>query len=308
MKLIHTPRVSTRYWTAIALASVFGTNLGDFYAHESGLGIVKGLSVLALIAGFTFVIERFDEHRHELYYWAVILIIRTGATNIADYLAYGARIPRLLLTVSLAGLIALFGWASYRTMRSSITSFTLNGTNASYWLAMLSAGVFGMQVLTEVTEAEFARIFSVNVLGTLLMTQAVARAMIARGRGGTVVNIASGAGRRPAPGSVVYSASKAAVISLTQCAALELIPHGIRVNAIAPGAVRTPMWNQVESLYAATLGPGTGTAEAAQVALTPIGRMSTPEEYVGGAIYLACEDSAYVVGQTLNVDGGMNLG
>jgi NAD(P)-dependent dehydrogenase (short-subunit alcohol dehydrogenase family) len=170
------------------------------------------------------------------------------------------------------------------------------------------AGVFGMQVLTEVTEAEFARIFSVNVLGTLLMTQAVARAMIARGRGGTVVNIASGAGRRPAPGSVVYSASKAAVISLTQCAALELIPHGIRVNAIAPGAVRTPMWNQVESIYAATLGPGTGTAEAAQVALTPIGRMSAPEEYVGGAIYLACEDSAYVVGQTLNVDGGMNLG
>jgi len=167
MKLIHTPRVSTRYWTAIALASVFGTNLGDFYAHESGLGIVKGLSVLALIAGFTFVIERFDEHRHELYYWAVILIIRTGATNIADYLAYGARIPRLLLTVSLAGLIALFGWASYRTMRSSITSFTLNGTNASYWLAMLSAGVFGT-VLGDICEDRFGEGISAIALTAIL--------------------------------------------------------------------------------------------------------------------------------------------
>jgi uncharacterized membrane-anchored protein len=167
MKLIHTPRVNARYWTAIALASVFGTNLGDFYAHESGLGIVKGLSVLALIAAFAFVIERFDEHRHELYYWAVILIIRTGATNIADYLAYGARIPRLLLTVSLAGLIALFGWASYRTMRSSITSFTLNGTNASYWLAMLSAGVFGT-VLGDICEDRFGEGISAIALTAIL--------------------------------------------------------------------------------------------------------------------------------------------
>ena len=147
MKLIHTPLVNARYWTAIALASQSSEPIWVTFmrGHESGLGIVKGLSVLALIAAFAFVIERFDEHRHELYYWAVILIIRTGATNIADYLAYGARIPRLLLTVSLgrthrslSGGRALLAPCAPRSLRSD-----WNGTNASYWLAMLSAGVFG---------------------------------------------------------------------------------------------------------------------------------------------------------------------
>jgi NAD(P)-dependent dehydrogenase (short-subunit alcohol dehydrogenase family) len=161
-----------------------------------------------------------------------------------------------------------------------------------------------MQVLNDITEEEFDRIFAVNIRGMLFMTQAVARGMIARARGGAVVNIASGAGRRSAAGAIVYSASKAAVISLTQGAALELIPHGIRVNAIAPGAVRTPMWAQVESIYAATLGTAEG-AEKAQVALTPAGRLSTPDEYAGAAIFLACPESSYMIGQTINVDGGM---
>ena len=87
MKDLHTPRVNARYWTAITLASVFGTNMGDFYAHESGLGIVKGLAVLALLAGVVFAFEYFERSRHEFYYWLVIILIRTGATNIADYLA-----------------------------------------------------------------------------------------------------------------------------------------------------------------------------------------------------------------------------
>lgn len=78
MKSIHVPRVDARYWLAILLASVFGMNLGDLYAHESGLGIGKGLLVLAVLAGVAFVAERFDDRRHELWYWLVILIIRTG--------------------------------------------------------------------------------------------------------------------------------------------------------------------------------------------------------------------------------------
>ncbi len=98
------------------------------------------------------------------------------------------------------------------------------------------------------------------------MTQTVARQMISQGRGGAIVCIASGAGRRGSPGAAVYSASKAAVISLTQSAAQELIPHGIRVNAIAPGATRTPMWANVEKQFSETLGLQAGGAEAAQVA------------------------------------------
>ncbi len=168
MKLNHTPRVNARYWTAITLASVFGTNMGDFYAHESGLGIVKGLGVLALLTAFAFVAEQFDDRRHELYYWTVILIIRTGATNIADYLAYRARIPELPLTVSLAGLVALFGWVSYRVARSLSSSSTLSATNAAYWLAMLSAGVFGT-VLGDICEHTFGEGVAALALTAILL-------------------------------------------------------------------------------------------------------------------------------------------
>ena len=147
MKRFHTPQVNARYWTAITLASVFGTNLGDLYAHESGLGIGKGLAVLAVLTAIVFVVERFKERRHEAYYWLVIILIRTGATNIADYLAYRVRVPELVLTGLLALLLALFGWGTYR--RSSLAgdvSHGLPNTNAAYWLAMLTAGVFGTVV------------------------------------------------------------------------------------------------------------------------------------------------------------------
>lgn len=147
MKYLHTPRVDARYWTAITLASVFGTNLGDFYAHESGLGIVAGLAVLALLAAIVFVGEHFDGRRHEAYYWLVIILIRTGATNIADYLAFRVRAPPVALTLSLIALLCLFGWNTHRATRAdSGSSRVLPKTDAAYWLAMLTAGVFGTVV------------------------------------------------------------------------------------------------------------------------------------------------------------------
>jgi uncharacterized membrane-anchored protein len=147
MKYLHTPLVNARYWTAITLASVFGTNMGDFYAHESGLGIVKGLAVLALLAAVVFLIEHVENRRHEAYYWLVIILIRTGATNIADYLAFRVRVPPLALTLSLIALLCLFGWGTHRASRALAgSSGTLPKTDAPYWLAMLTAGVFGTVV------------------------------------------------------------------------------------------------------------------------------------------------------------------
>ncbi len=147
MKEIHTPCVDARYWTAITLASVFGTNLGDSYAHESGLGIVKGLAVLAFLAAIAFVVEHFDRRGHEVYYWLVIILIRTGATNIADYLAFRVRVPALALTLTLVALLCLFGWRTHRASRAGDQSASaLPKTDAFYWLAMLTAGVFGTVV------------------------------------------------------------------------------------------------------------------------------------------------------------------
>jgi uncharacterized membrane-anchored protein len=108
MKQIHMPRVDARYWAAITMASIFGTNLGDLYAHESGLGIVAGVGILAILAAIVFVAERRDAVPRELYYWLVIIIIRTGATNIADYLAFRVKIPAIPLSIALGlGIAAL---------------------------------------------------------------------------------------------------------------------------------------------------------------------------------------------------------
>ena len=139
------PQVDARYWLALSLASVFGTNLGDLYAHESGLGIVGGLPLLVGLALVVFLVERLDRSVHQVYYWLVIVIIRTGATNLADYLAFHVRIPLPLLLGALAATIALLAWRMAATNARS--ELAANGglpdTGAAYWTAMLAAGVFG---------------------------------------------------------------------------------------------------------------------------------------------------------------------
>lgn len=147
MKQIHLPEVNARYWVGITLASVFGTNLGDFYAHESGLGLGLGLAVLFGLAGLCFLAERRDTRVHEAWYWLVIILIRTGATNIADYLAFRLRVPSVALGVGLCVLLAGLAWRTHflaNARRSEDESAkALPDTDAVYWLAMLTAGVLG---------------------------------------------------------------------------------------------------------------------------------------------------------------------
>jgi uncharacterized membrane-anchored protein len=140
MQTRHVPKIDLRYWCGITFASIFGTNLGDFYAHESGLGLGLGLVLLAILFGATYLAERKDAAAHEIYYWLAIIIIRTGATNIADCLAYRVRVPALVLTSTLAALIAVLAW---RGARSGPADPALGKTNLVYWGAMLAAGVFG---------------------------------------------------------------------------------------------------------------------------------------------------------------------
>jgi NAD(P)-dependent dehydrogenase (short-subunit alcohol dehydrogenase family) len=112
------------------------------------------------------------------------------------------------------------------------------------------AAIFDMAPLLDITEESYDRQFAVNVKGLLFTLQAVARQMVAQGRGGKIINFSSQAGRRGEALVAVYCASKAAVISITQSAGLALIKHGINVNGIAPGVIDTPMWDHVDSLFA----------------------------------------------------------
>jgi uncharacterized membrane-anchored protein len=148
MRGIHVPRVNGNYWGAILLASVFGTNLGDYYAHQSGLGVVVGVILLAVLTIPVFVLERFDNRSHAVYYWLVIILIRTGATNIADFLQFREHIPQLPLSVALAVGIALFGFwqqqmSDARGSQAARASARMPDSGMPYWLAMLSAGIFG---------------------------------------------------------------------------------------------------------------------------------------------------------------------
>jgi len=167
-----------------------------------------------------------------------------------------------------------------------------------------NAGVFDMGPTETITEASYDRIFAVNVKGLLFMSQAVATSMMARGKGGRIINMASQAGRRGEGLVAVYCASKAAVISLTQSLGLDLIRHGIRVNGIAPGVIDTPMWDHVDALFAKYENLQPGEKKRMVGKAVPAGRMGRPQDFQGIAVFLASSDSDYIVAQTYNVDGG----
>jgi D-sorbitol dehydrogenase (acceptor) len=192
------------------------------------------------------------------------------------------------------------------TSQASIDAMvaTVAGRTGGIDIVVNNAAVFDLAPVIEVTEKSWDLLFSVNAKGLFFTLQAVARRMIAQGRGGKIINIASQAGRRGEALVSTYCATKAAVISLTQSAGLDLIKHGINVNAIAPGVVDTPMWTEVDALFARYEGRPLGEKKRLVGAAVPYGRMGRPEDHAGAAVFLASADADYVVAQTLNVDGG----
>ncbi len=167
-----------------------------------------------------------------------------------------------------------------------------------------NAAIFSAAPITEITRADFARTFDINVAGTLFTLQAVAKHMIARDCGGKIINMASQAGRRGEPLVAVYCATKAAIISLTQSAALNLIEHGINVNAIAPGVVDGEHWDGVDAFFAKHEGKAPGQKKHEVGAAVPYGRMGRAADLTGMAVFLASSDADYILAQTYNVDGG----
>jgi D-sorbitol dehydrogenase (acceptor) len=167
-----------------------------------------------------------------------------------------------------------------------------------------NAAVFDLAPLLESDEASYERLFAVNVKGMFFVMQAVLKQMVEAGVKGSVINLASQAGRRGEALVSHYCATKAAVISYTQSAALAMAPHGIRVNGIAPGVVDTPMWAHVDALFAKYENLAVGEKKKAVGLAVPLGRMGRPDDIAGAAIFLASDEACYITAQTLNVDGG----
>jgi 3-oxoacyl-[acyl-carrier protein] reductase len=157
-----------------------------------------------------------------------------------------------------------------------------------------NAGVLKMAPLLEMTVENWDLTFDVNVRAMFVTTQVVARSMLGSG-GGTIINMASMGGKLGSPNQAHYAASKAAVISLTRVAAMELGPHNITVNCICPGYVLTEM------------GESTRTPEMVQAwsAKSPLGRLATPSDVANMALFLASDEANYCTGQAMNVSGGM---
>lgn len=167
-----------------------------------------------------------------------------------------------------------------------------------------NAALFSAAPITEISRADYDRLFAVNVSGTLFCLQAAARQMIAQGHGGKIINMASQAGRRGESLVAVYCATKAAVISLTQSAGMNLISHGINVNAIAPGVVDGEHWDGVDAFFAKYENRPLGEKKRIVGEAVPFGRMGTAQDLTGMAIFLATDEAKYIVAQCYGVDGG----
>ena len=164
-------------------------------------------------------------------------------------------------------------------------------------LLVNNAGIFPRVEFLEMSEQDWDTVFSVNLRGMFLCTQAAARAMVEAGRGGTVVNLASAAAHSGPPLGVHYASTKAGIIGFTRSAAVALAPHGIRVNAVAPGLTDT-----AQPRY------GMSEAEIAEsVSKLPLRRLAEPVDIATTIAFLSGPDSRHVTGQTLHVNGGQLL-
>lgn len=167
-----------------------------------------------------------------------------------------------------------------------------------------NAAVFDLAPLLDSNEAMYDKLFAVNVKGMFFVMQKVLTHMVQHQVQGSVINMSSQAGRRGEALVSHYCATKAAVISYTQSAALAMAPHKIRVNAISPGVIDTPMWQHVDSLFAKYENLPLGEKKKQVGLAVPLGYMGAPSDIAGAAVFLASQEASYITAQTLNVDGG----
>ena len=222
---------------------------------------------------------------------------REGANVVVNYLDDEARAQAVADDVAAAGVKAVLvpgsvtdGGAVRRIVEAGMELGGHRGLDGF----VNNAGIFPRVPFLELTDADWDVVHDVNLKGAFRCTQAAARAMIGAGNRGSIVNLASAAAYRGSPDGVHYVAAKAGVIGLTRATALDLAPHRIRVNAIAPGLTDTaqPRYGMSEEELAAA-----GTR-------IPLGRIATAEDIAALAVFLLSCEAAHITGQTLQVNGG----
>lgn len=222
---------------------------------------------------------------------------REGASVVVNYLddRQGAEeIAALIQQHGSQAVIAAGSVAHGDDVRAMLEAgATLGGID----ILVNNAGIFPRVEFLQMTEAHWDEVLNVNLKGTFLCTQAVARMLVAQGRAGAIINLASGAAFRSSPRGVHYVSSKAGIVGFTRATALELASHRIRVNAVAPGLTDTAQ-------------PRYGMSEAelqASGQQVPLGRIAVPDDIAHLAVFLASEESSHITGQTIHVNGGQYL-
>ncbi|MEM7289188.1 MAG: SDR family oxidoreductase [Pseudomonadota bacterium] len=170
-----------------------------------------------------------------------------------------------------------------------------------------NAAIFDMGSVLDADLKQYDLLFGLNVRAAYAVMQSAAQSMVGEEKPGSIINLASQAGHRGEALVAHYCATKAAIISYTQSAALALAPHKIRVNAISPGVVDTPMWKEVDALFAKFEGKELGQKKREVGEAVPLGYMGEPFEIARVAVFLATDQSQYITAQTLSVDGGSVL-
>lgn len=223
-----------------------------------------------------------------------VLLAEAGArVHCADLDATGLRRTRSLIET--AGGSAVTHTVDV-TDRAALAAAVASADRLDVMTA--AAGVMHSSPVLETRDEDLDRVMAVNFKGVLYACQEAARAMIARGGGGSIVTMASGAVDTAGAGLLCYSASKAAVVQLTRTLATELGPHGIRVNAVAPGWVRTPMTDRHDAGLQQR-------AEAAMVRASPLRRVGEPVDVAHTVLHLACDASSFTTGQIFRPNGGV---
>lgn len=222
---------------------------------------------------------------------------REGASVVINYLDDRQAAQAIATQIQQAGGKAAIAPGSVARPDDVRAMIEVGATLGGIDILVNNAGIFPRVEFLRMTEAQWDEVLEVNLKGTFRCTQAVARDLVARGRGGAIINLASGAAFRSSPRGVHYVSSKAGIVGLTRAAALELAPHRIRVNAIAPGLTDTaqPRYGMSEEEL---------QAAGRQV---PLGRMAEPEDIAHVAVFLASEEAGHITGQTIHVNGGQYL-